>query len=188
MDLLANRETAATRDEICQIIITPATTANGTIAIPLAPTVIQHAIPLVTNPPPSPPRPRTALLLVPAAATLRPDARQRTKTQFYKPHDIRAVTAALRAIMNLENPPPALFPTDNDSFILSDIDIMRSYAIDTLFDSEYHIGNTEESETTEALQAPDSEHCQERSTQPHLGDHDPAAYHQKAGRRIRREQ
>ena len=35
---------------------------------------------------------------------------------------------------------------------------MRSYAIDTLFDSEYHIGDTEEIETTETLQAPDSEH------------------------------
>ena len=35
---------------------------------------------------------------------------------------------------------------------------MRSYAIDTLFDSEYYIGDTEEIETTEALQAPDSEH------------------------------
>ena len=28
----------------------PATTVNGTIAIPLAPAVIQHAIPLITNP------------------------------------------------------------------------------------------------------------------------------------------
>jgi hypothetical protein len=58
--------------------------------------------------------------------------------------------------MDRKNSPPALFPTDNDSFI-SDTDIMRSYAIDTLVDSEYYIGNTEEIETTEALQAPDSE-------------------------------
>ena len=83
--------------------------------------------------------------------------------------------------MDRENPPPALFPTDNDSFI-SDVDIMCSYAIDTLFDSEYYIGDTEEIETTEALQAPDSEHFistqpERRSTQPHLGDHDPATYH-----------
>jgi hypothetical protein len=35
---------------------------------------------------------------------------------------------------------------------------MRSYAIDTLFDSEYYIGDTEEIETAEALQAPDREH------------------------------
>ena len=47
---VANRETPATHDEISQILITPATTVNGTIAIPLAPAVIQHAIPLITNP------------------------------------------------------------------------------------------------------------------------------------------
>ena len=157
MDLLANRETPATRDDTSHILITPATTATGTFAIPLEPTVIQHAIPLITNPLPSPPRQRTALLPVLPAATLRLDARQRTKTQFYKPHDIRAVTTRLRTIMDRENPPPALFSTDNDSLI-SDTDIMRSYAIDTLFDSEYYIGDTEEIETTEALQAPDSEH------------------------------
>jgi len=34
--------------------------------------------------------------------------------------------------------------------------IMRSYAIDTLFDSEYYTGDTEEIETTDALKAPDS--------------------------------
>jgi len=59
--------------------------------------------------------------------------------------------------MDREDPPPALFPTDNDSPI-SDTDIMRSYAIDTLFNSKYYIGDTEEIETTEALKAPDSEH------------------------------
>ena len=32
---------------------------------------------------------------------------------------------------------------------------MRSYAIDTLFDSEYYTGDTEVIETTEALCAPD---------------------------------
>jgi hypothetical protein len=95
MDLLANRETPVTRDDISQILITPATTAIGTTIIPLAPAVIQHASPLITNPPPHQPRPRTALLPVPLAVTLRPEARQRTKTQFYKPHDIRAATAAL---------------------------------------------------------------------------------------------
>ena len=64
MDLLTNRETPVTRDDISQILITPATTAIGTTIIHLAPAVIQHAIPLITNPPPPPhqPRPRTALL------------------------------------------------------------------------------------------------------------------------------
>jgi hypothetical protein len=33
---------------------------------------------------------------------------------------------------------------------------MRSYAIDTLFASEYYTGDTEEIETTDALRAPDS--------------------------------
>jgi hypothetical protein len=37
----------------------------------------------------------------------------------------------------------------------SDTDIMRSYAIDTLFDSAYYTGDTEEIETIEALRAPD---------------------------------
>ena len=36
------------------------------------------------------------------------------------------------------------------------MDIMRSYAIDTLFDSEYYTGDTEEIETADALKAPDS--------------------------------
>ena len=34
---------------------------------------------------------------------------------------------------------------------------MRSYAIDTLFDSEYYTIDTEEMETADALRAPDSE-------------------------------
>eukprot|EP01036_Dinobryon_divergens_P035459 gene35459-biopygen28015 len=38
----------------------------------------------------------------------------------------------------------------------TDTDIMRSYAIDTLFASEYYTGNTEEIDTTDALKAPDS--------------------------------
>ena len=58
--------------------------------------------------------------------------------------------------MDRENLPPALFLTDNDSFI-SETDIIRSHEIDTIFDSEYYIGETEEIETTEALLAPDSE-------------------------------
>ena len=67
------------------------------------------------------------------------------------------MSEALREIMDRENPPAPIFPTDNDS-LPSDTDIMCmcTYAIDTLFDSEYYTGNTEEIETTEALQAPDS--------------------------------
>ena len=58
--------------------------------------------------------------------------------------------------MDRENPPPPIFPTDNDDRP-SDTDIMRFYAIDTLFDSAYYIGDTEKIETTDALRAPDSE-------------------------------
>ena len=45
--------------------------------------------------------------------------------------------------MDRENPPPAIFPTDDNEHTLTDTDIMRSYAIDTLFDSEYYTGDTE---------------------------------------------
>eukprot|EP01036_Dinobryon_divergens_P061787 gene61787-biopygen27881 len=57
--------------------------------------------------------------------------------------------------MDRENPPPSIFNTDNDGSP-TDTDIMRSYAIDTLFASEYYTGDTEEIETTDALKAPDS--------------------------------
>ena len=58
--------------------------------------------------------------------------------------------------MDRKNSPPPIFPTDNDATI-SDTNIMRSYAIDTLFDSEYYTSDTEEMETADALRAPDSE-------------------------------
>ena len=58
--------------------------------------------------------------------------------------------------MDRENPPSPIYPTDNDNSP-SDTDIMRSYAIDTLFASEYYTGDTEEIETAEALRAPDRE-------------------------------
>ena len=64
-----------------------------------------------------------------------------TKTIFYKLHDIRAVTAAIREIMDRKTPPPTIFPSDNHCQP-SDTDLMRSYAIDTLFDSEYYTGDT----------------------------------------------
>jgi hypothetical protein len=58
--------------------------------------------------------------------------------------------------MDKENPPPALFPSDDNDQPSTDTDKMRSYAIDTLFDSEYYTGDTEEIETGDALRAPDS--------------------------------
>jgi hypothetical protein len=77
-------------------------------------------------------------------------------SSFYKPHDIRTVSESIRIIMDRENPLPQTFPTDYDA-MPSDTDIMRSYAIDTLFDSEYYTGDTEEIEITDALRAPDSD-------------------------------
>jgi hypothetical protein len=156
MDLLANRETPATRSDSTQLLVTPAVTKNGLLIEPLRPAIIQHAAPAIDPPAiPTPShKPRTALLPIPPPASIRRDSRNRTKTLFYKPHDIRAVTAAIREIMNRDIPTPSTFPTDNDSQH-SDTDIMRSYAIDTLFDSAYYTGDTEEIETTEALRTPD---------------------------------
>ena len=101
-------------------------------------------------------RPLTALIPVPPTASLRRDGRERTKTSFYKPHDIRAVSEVIRVIMDRENSSPQIFQTDNDA-MPSDTDIMRSYAIDKLFDSEYYKGDKEEIETMDALRAPDSD-------------------------------
>ena len=94
--------------------------------------------------------------VIPPTAALRRTKRDRNQTTFYKPHDIRAVTEALRTMMDRENPPPVIFPTDDNEQTLTDTDIMRSYAIDTLFDSEYYTGDTEQIETTDALKAPES--------------------------------
>ena len=157
MDLLSNRETPAEGDNSSQLLITPALTDQGDVTTPPAPAIVQHASP---SPPVAPPikptsRPRTALLLIPPPDAIRKDTRVRTKTAFYKPHDIRAVTAAVRIIMDRDNPPPTIFPTTDNDQLLSDTDILRSYAIDTLFDSAYYTGDTEEIETTEALRAPD---------------------------------
>ena len=58
--------------------------------------------------------------------------------------------------MAIDSPNPPIFPTDNDQ-AETDTDIMRSYAIDTLFASEYYSGDTEEIETIDALRAPDRE-------------------------------
>ena len=59
----------------------------------------------------------------------------------------RAVTAADYA-------PPPIFPTDQGD-TCDDTSIIYSYAIDTLFDPSYYIGETEEIETKDALTAPD---------------------------------
>ena len=158
MDLLSNRETPAAQKDTPQLLITPAIDKDGAVATPPTPAVIQHAlpIPVAPNPADKPPSPRTALIPVPPTASLRRDGRKRTKTSFYKPHDIRAVSESIQIIMDRENAPPQIFPTDNDA-MPSDTDIMRSYAIDTLFDSEYYTGDTEDIETMDALRAPDSD-------------------------------
>ena len=68
---------------------------------------------------------------------------------------IIAVTAAIHEIVDHDIPPTTIFPTDNDCQP-SDTDLMRSYAIDTLFDSAYYTGDTKEiGRTTETLRAPD---------------------------------
>ena len=156
MDLLANRDTAVIMSDKTQLLITPAAEDDNTIAHPLTPAVIQHAISVSPTPASSPTRPRTALIPIPPTAALHRTKRNRSPTTFYKPHDIHAVTAALRKIMDRENPPPAIFPTDDNDHTLTDTDIIRSYAIDTLFDSEYYTGDTEEIETADALKAPGS--------------------------------
>ena len=158
MDLLANRETTVTRTGATQLLTTPALTDAGTPTDPPAPAVIQHAVPSTNAPTQtqSSSRPQTALLPIPPPASIRRDSRTQVKTILYKPHDIRAVSAALREIMDRENPSSPIFAIDNDSQP-SDTDIMRSYAIDTLFASEYYTGDKEEIETAEALRTPDRE-------------------------------
>ena len=46
MDLLANRETPATRLDTPQLLITPALDADGNSATSLTPAVVQHAVPI----------------------------------------------------------------------------------------------------------------------------------------------
>jgi len=87
MDLLSNRETPAAKLDTPQLLITPAVDHDGETTLPITPAVVQHAVQL---PAPAPPaanstRPRTALLPIPPAASLRREGRERTKTNFYKP-------------------------------------------------------------------------------------------------------
>ena len=97
MDLLSNRETPAERNDASQLIITPALTDLSASTTSPVPAVVQHASPLkpVTLPAKTTPRPRTVMLPIPPPAAIRLDSRVRTKTAFYKPHNIRAVTAAI---------------------------------------------------------------------------------------------
>jgi hypothetical protein len=128
IDLLANREIpVTTRTGVTQLLITPAQTDAGTPTNPPTPAVIQHVVPSINEPVPtqSPSRPRTALLPIPPPASIRRDSRTRARTISYKPHVIRAVSAALREIMDRQNPSSPIFPNDNDSQP-SDTDIMRS--------------------------------------------------------------
>ena len=124
MDLLANRETTVTTGPNTQLLITPAIDEEGTI-------VTLPTIPTTATPP------RTARIPIPPADNLRRrGTRDRTQQVFYKPHDIRLVSNQIRTIMERHNPPPAIFPSDNDTTDPTDTDIMREYAIDTLFASE----------------------------------------------------
>ena len=156
MDLLANRTTPVPTGPNTQVLITPDLDPSGTITKPVTPALVQHAIIPPTEPPSAPDhsRPRRANIPIPPADNLRRGTRERTQQLFYKPHDIRLVSATIRQIMEVSNPPPAIFPSDNDNSP-TDTDIMREYAIDTLFASEYYTGDTEEIETQDALKAPD---------------------------------
>jgi hypothetical protein len=129
MDLLSNRETPAERNDASQPTPHhPELTDLGAATNPPVPAIVQHAIPLTPVAPPTKTtaRPRTAMLPIPPPAAIRRDSRVRTKTAFYKPHDIRAVTAAIREIMDRDNPPPPIFPTTDNDQLISDTDIMRS--------------------------------------------------------------
>ena len=121
MDLLSNRETPAEGADSSQLIITPALIDQGDATMPPAPAIVQHASPSPPVAPPSRPtsRSRTALLPIPPPAAIRSDSQVRTKTTLYKPHDIRAVTAAIREIMDRDNPPPpsSLPPTTTNLFV-----------------------------------------------------------------------
>ena len=117
--------------------------------------IIQHATSVTPTSASVPTRTRTALIPIPPTAALHRTKRDRSQTNFYKPHDIRAVTEALRTIMDRKKNTSHIHTDDNEHTV-TDTDIMRSYAIDTLFDSEYFTGDTEEIETADALKAPDS--------------------------------
>ena len=156
MDLPANRSTSAISHTNSQILITSILSNDGeTPAQPLQPTLIQHAAsPPLPSPKTTTPSSRKATIPIPATQSLRRNPITRAKTQFYKPHDICNVTASLRDILATDCAPPPIFPTDQGD-TCDDTSIIYSYAIDTLFDPSYYIGETEEIETKDALTAPD---------------------------------
>ncbi len=93
MDLMANRDTTVIMSDKTQLLITPATEDDNTLAQQLTPAVIQHATPVTATPAQTPAGPRTALIPIPPTAALRRTKRDRSQqTTFYKPHDIRATT------------------------------------------------------------------------------------------------
>ena len=119
MNLLADRETTAAGDDSSQILVTPATDENDIVTTPLQPALVQHAStdtetaqPISTTATTT--KPRQARILIPTPSSLCRNPTTRTKTTFYKPHDIRNVTAAIRKVMDIDSPSPSIFPTDND--------------------------------------------------------------------------
>ena len=110
MNLLADRETTATRDDSSQILVTPATDENDIVTTPLQPALVQHASTDNETAQPTSttaitPKPRQARIPIPTPSSLRRNPTTRAKTTFYKPHDIRNVTAAVRKIMDIDSPP-----------------------------------------------------------------------------------
>ncbi len=99
------------------------------------------------------PRPRTALLPIPPPASIRRDSRPRAKTIFYKPHDIRAVSAALTA-RTLYLPYSQQTTTANLPTLTLCAPMQSTHCSPP---NKYYSGDTEEIETAEALRAPDRE-------------------------------
>jgi hypothetical protein len=190
MDFMANRETTIIMSDKTQLLIIPATEDNDTSAQPLTPAVIQHATSVTSSPARKQTRTRTALIPIPPTAALNSIKRDRSQTTFYKPQDIRAVTEALRTIMDCKNPPPAIFLIDGNEHPLTDTDIMRSYAIDTLFDSEYYTGDTEgKKRDGRCTQGPRQRLVYYRHTkrgpQPHHRNKDTDTHHARGSRLLR---
>ena len=145
-----NRETPAERNDDSQLIITPALTDLGASTNPPVPAVVQHAIPLTPVVQPT--------KITPARAQqcfLSHHQPQSAVTAEFVPRQRSTSRTTSVKIMDRDNPPPPIFPTTDNDQLISDTDIMRSYAIDTLFDSAYYTGDTEEIETAETLRAPD---------------------------------
>ena len=111
MDLMANRDTTVIMSDKTQLLITPATEDSNTLTHPLTPAVIQHATFVTPTSASVPIRTRTALIPIPPTAALHRTKRDRSQTNFYKPHDIRAVTEALRTIMDRKKNPAIFTPT-----------------------------------------------------------------------------